>query len=387
MTDLQTFEQFDASAETGVESGLRFLEQRFRESREFHRLFDVLKMKSRRELGLSLLHQTGDPPLNPETQAKLEGHVLQACREIAGLHFADGNLNDGWIYLQPLADEPFARELVEGIEVTPDNAAAVIEIAFSHGVAPAFGYRLLLEQSGTCDGITAFDVHTAQFDRATITELASILLNHFYCELQASVVTHLQSSKTKVDPAASLAQLLDEHEQLVTDGGYHADPTHLASVVRIARQTTDKKDHLLAISLTDYGSRLSEDFRFAGDPPFEQTYEDHRIWFEALHSGQASAAIDHFKQKAESAKGQAHELASAEALIDLLILTDRRDEAVDSTVDRILPSIEPDELPTAAFEIANSVSQYEKLAGAFREQNNFVGYAFAVLCRQEKNVS
>lgn len=387
MTDSETFEQFDASIEkNGVESGLRFLEQRFRESKEFHRLFDVLKMKSRRELGLSLLHQVDDPPLNQETQTKLESHVLEACREIAKLHFAAGDLNDGWIYLQPLSDELFAKELVEGIEVTQDNFQAVIEIAFSHGVAPAFGYRLLLENSGTCDGITAFDMQTMQFDRATITELASILLNHFYQELQANVVKQLQDAESKVVPSTTLSEMLKEHDWLVTDGGHHADPTHLASVVRIARQTTTKDDWELAIALTNYGSRLDEDFQFAGDPPFEQTYQDHRIWFEALALGQTNAAIDHFKQKAESAKGQPHELAAAEALIDLLILTDQRDEAVDSTVDRILPNLDPEELPAAAFEIANSGAQYQKLSEAFRKQNNFVGYAFAVLCRQEQNV-
>jgi len=57
---------------------------------------------------------------------------------------------------------------------------------------------------------------------------------------------------------------------------------------------------------------------------------------------------------------------------------------VDSTTQRIISLTEPGELPSAAFEIAKSPSQYEKVAQAFQNQGNFAGYAFAKLCEVEK---
>ena len=112
-------------------------------------------MQIRHDLGLSLLHQSSDPPLNKETQRQLEDRFLDACREIAQLYFQQGNLNEGWIYLQPICDDPVAKELLESVAVTDENVEGVIEIAFNHNVSPAYGYRLLLERRGTCDASRA----------------------------------------------------------------------------------------------------------------------------------------------------------------------------------------------------------------------------------------
>lgn len=385
MTTQELFSQFEASSATSTEEGLTFLEQHFRNSGEYHRLFDVLKMKIRRELGLGLLHRDDDPPVGEEKQQELEDRFLEACREIAELQFAQGNLNDGWIYLQPLGDEPFAKDLIESVEVTEDNFGAIIEIAFNNGVSPAYGYQLLLVKTGTCNGITAFDVQATQFERSTITELASVLVNHFYEELRSNVVDHVRDVKGEVDASATLGQLLEAHDWLVHEGGHHADATHLASIIRIARQTHEAEDLERALSLANYGCRLSEDFHFSSDPPFENIYEDHRVWFEALNGVQAAEAIDHFRKKADAAKGEYYETATSEALVDLQIRTGLRDGAVESMIDRILPQVDKDELPAAAFEVAKSSSQYRKLADAFRTQSNFAGYAFAVLCETEND--
>lgn len=383
MIDTETIQQFEASSSQGIDQGIEFLRRQFLESKQYHRLFDVLKMKARRKLGLTLLHSQSDPPLKESTQVQLEDGLLDACREIAKLHLDEGKLNEGWVYLQPLGDEPFARELIENLEVTDDNFGSVVEVAFNNGVSPEYGYRVMLERSGTCNGITAFDVHAMQFDRETISGLASILLNHFYDEIRANVVDHVNKMKGSAEENASLAELLNQHDWLVREGGHHADATHLASVIRIARQAMTPEDLDKALSLANYGCRLGPDFQFASDPPFENLYEDHRIWFEALTGMEVDAAIEHFLKKATEARGQYHETAAAEALVDLQIRTDRRDDAVDSAVRLLLDQVEPEEIPPSAFEIAKSASQFEKLAQAFHDSDNFAGYAFAKLCEVE----
>lgn len=383
MIDTETLQRFDVSSSQGIDEGLEFLRKQFLESNQYHRLFDVLKMKARRKLGLTLLHSQSDPPLEESIQTQLEDNLLDACREIAKLHLNEGNLNEGWVYLQPLGDEPFARELIKSLQVTDDNFGAVVEVAFNNGVSPEYGYRVMLERSGTCNGITAFDVHAMQFDRETISSLASILLNHFHDEIRANVVDHVRKTIGSAEENASLSELLKQHDWLVREGGHHADATHLASVIRIARQVVTGEDLNKALSLAYYGCRLGSDFQFASDPPFENLYDDHRIWFEALTGKDVDAAIGHFSGKANEARGQYHETAAAEALVDLQIRTDRRDDAVESAVRLLLGQVEPDDIPPSAFEIAQSASQFEKLAQAFRGSNNFAGYAFAKLCETE----
>ena len=127
--------------------------------------------------------------------------------------------------------------------------------------------------------------------------------------------------------------------------------------------------------------------RFASDPPFEQIYEDHKIWYQALLGSEVDAAIRRFETKAEQSKGQNHETAVVEALVDLQIRTGNRDAAVDSMAQRFLSQVGSNELPTVAFEVARSASQFEKLATAFRDGDNFAGYAFSILCRDEKQDS
>ncbi|QEG24453.1 hypothetical protein [Mariniblastus fucicola] len=383
MIDPQTLQQFQASAENGIDEALEFLHQQFLNSGQFHRLFDVLKMKARRSLGLRLLHSESDPALGEKDQEKLETKLLEACRTVAKLYFAEGNLNDGWVYLQPLGDEPLAKELIEGVAVTEDNFGSIIEVAFNNGVSPLHGYRLMLEKTGTCNGITAFDVHATQFDRQTISGLASVLLNHFHDEILANVIDHVARIEKDVDRSATLEELLQQHQWLVREGGHHADATHLASIIRIARQTTTVEDHRLALSLANYGCRLGEDFKFSSDPPFEDLYVDHRIWFEALSGLNVDQAIEHFTAKADSCKGEFHEMSAAEALVDLQIRTGDRDSAVESVVQRLLGQTDQDNLPASAFEIARTPSQYEKIAAVFRDQGNFAGLAFAKLCGAE----
>lgn len=385
MIDQEIAQQFDALSATGIDEALEFLHANFLKTGQYHRMFDVLKMKTRRTLGLSLLHSPSDPPLDESTQTKLETGLLEACREVAKRHMDEGNLNEAWAYLQPLGDEPFAQELIENLEVTDDNFGSIVEVAFNNGISPQYGYKVMLERSGTCNGITAFDVHAMQFDSDTVSALASTLLNHFYDELLANVIVHVEKVSGNANQDSSLDEFLEQHDWLVREGGHHADATHLASVIRIAKQTTTTKDHKLARSLANYGCRLGEDFQFASDPPFEDLYEDHRIWFEALTGKDQDNAIAHFSNKAEEARGQYHQTAAAEALVDLQIRTDRRDDAVDSAARLLFKQIEPDDLPPSAFEIAKSATQFGKVAETFRETGNFAGYAFAKLCQAESS--
>jgi hypothetical protein len=245
----------------------------------------------------------------------------------------------------------------------------------------------MLRESGTCNGITAFDIHAAHFERETITGLASVLLNHFYDELLTNVVAHIENEKGVVDKPSSLDSLLDQHVWLVREGGHHIDATHLASVTRIARQTTCAQDHQKALAIARYGCRLGDDFKFASDPPFQDIYEDHRIWFEVLCGQNIESGLAHFTAKADQSRGEYHESACVEALMDLEIMAGDRDAAVKTAVERLWPLLESGSLPPSAFEIAKTSDQFVAIADAFQTHENFAGYAFAKIKAKEAAAS
>ena len=380
MNESNHWQLFDELAPDQVGRRLDFLATHFRRGKEYHRLFDVLKMQLRQKLGLPLLHSEQAPAPSEEVQQDLEDGLLESCREMAKLHFSDGLLEDGWVYLQPIGDEPLARELIEGVEVTDENFNTIVEIAFNQGIHPEYGYEVMLRESGTCNGITAFDVHARNFDSKTVSKLASVLLNHFYDELLANVRHHVKEMKGEKTETKTLAELLLKHDWLVNEGGHHIDATHLASVVRISRQCMNQGDHEKALALSLYGCRLGDDFKFGSDPPFQDIYEDHRLWFAALSGKGTKQAVETFSRKANEAKGEYGELACAEALVDLQIRIGDRDAAVASAVQRLWPLIDQDGLPPSAFEIAKSAEQFNVIAEAFKQKSNFAGYAFAKIC-------
>jgi hypothetical protein len=389
MNEIDCWSQFETLASESMESALDFLDRHFRDSSDYHRLFDVLKMKIRHSLGLPLLHSEGDPELDQKTQNQLEDKLLEACRELAQLFFEAGNLNEGWIYLQPVGDAAFGRKLIRDVEVNEETTPSIIDIAFHQGVDPAYGYQILIQETGTCNGITAFDVHAMQLERPVVAELSSVLLNHFYDEVLTNVSSHIAdqnleqddgvSSASTTETSPTLGDLLDQHSWLVREGGHHIDATHLASVIRIARQTLAKSDHQKALELSNYGCRLDSDYQFASDPPFQEIYEDHRIFYQALTGIEVENAIQHFTDKADSLKGEYHEGAAVEALIDLQIRTGDRDSAVQTTIERLWQLVDPGSLPPSAFEIPKTSGQFEAMASAFKSQSNFAGFAFSKL--------
>ena len=372
------YEQFEQRL-ADPKSAMDFLEEHFRESGNGHRLFEVLKMRTRWGLGLPLMALPAEQHPADLSQ-KLEDGLIAACREVAELYFGDGNLVDGWTYLHPVGDDQLSSRLLQSVVVDETNSAAVIDVCFYQGVLPGYGYRTLLQRMGTCDGITAFDMHAMQFDRTVVAELASVLLNHFHEELLTNVITNVKESKFEVTSGASLGQLLDEHLWLVTEGGHHVDATHLASVVRIAKQTVDKEDHRKALELCRYGRRLPADFHFKSDPPFESIYIDHEQFFQALVGENREQALAWFADKVVQHQGDMHEPVAIEVLIDLQVRAGQRDEAVATMTEKMWGFFNKGEVPGSVFDVARTQKQFEMLSEKFQSHEDFAGFAFARLC-------
>ena len=373
------------ASESGVDKSFDFLEQRFRHDKDYFKLFEVLKMRCRNRLGLPIVYSQQPDDLSEEQQRQLEDGLLDACREVGTLFFESGQFQEGWMYLQPVGDKALTEKLFRSIEPDQENADALIDIMVSQGAAPAYGYSLLLKQYGTCDGVTTFDTQAARFDRATQQEMASTLLGHLYEELidniKGSIKQHMPAAEES-EPSSSLSELMNQHPDLTSDGAHHIDATHLASLMRIARLVTDRSDLERAAELAQYGSQLAKDLQYPGDPPFEDTYVDHALFYRALLGKNVDEAVAHFEKKIENSELAPTGSIPQETMIDFLVRLNRNDEALAVAMTQLLGKHEPLGIAPAAFDIAQTPSSLTRLMEFYQSEDDLLGFAVSLLKRK-----
>lgn len=362
-----------------MEKSLDFLEHHFRRDQEFFKLFEVLKMRCRQRLGLPLTYSDQPDELDEAQQRLLEDGLLDACRDVGTLFFKSGQLQEGWMYLQPIGDKALTEKLIRSIEPDEENIDTIIEIAVSQGGAPVYGFGLLLKHYGTCNGITTFDTQAARFDQNTREQLASVLLRHIYDELVQNAQFAIKQNGGQVDPGASLAELMKSHPDLTGSGAHHIDTTHLASVMRIARLVDDQDDIQLASELADYGSRLDKDFQYPGSPPFEDTYRDHQVFYRGLLGEDVEAAIKHFENKIETVDVEQFGPVAVETLVDFLVRVGRVDQAIELATEKLIGKHEPMGIAPNPFEIAKTPEQLNRLMKFYQSENDLLGYAVSLL--------
>ena len=372
------------SEESGVEKSLDFLEHHFRKDKDFFKLFEVLKMRCRHQLGLPLIYSQQPDDLTPPQQRELEDRLLAACREVGTLFFESGMIEEGWMYLQPVGDKQLNEKLVRSIETNQDNIDTLIEVAVSQGAAPGYGFQLLLKHYGTCNGITTFDTQAARFDVGVQRQMASAIVQQIHAELLENVLKSVEElgeseRASQLDSNSSLSQILQSFPELTVDGAHHIDTTHLSSAMRIARLLEDPSEILMAKELANYGSKLAEDFQYPGAAPFEDTYLDHGLFFAALLGEQVDEAVEHFKSKADTVDAYQFGPVADETLVDLLFRLGRTDEALQVATQRLMGNENTMGIAPSVFEIAKNPDQLQKLRDAYRSQDDLLGFAVAVL--------
>lgn len=290
------------------------------------------------------------------------------------------------MYLQPVGDKPLNEKLIQSVDVNDENIDALIEIAVSQGAAPAYGYRLLLQHYGTCNGITSFDTQSARFDKETQRRLAHELLYHIYSELTSNIRYAIKQREdageldtATLDETMSLAELMDAVPDLTQGGAHHLDTTHLASVMRIARLVTEPDDLRKASELAAYGAGLDSDFQYPGSPPFEDTYVDHGFYYNALIGRDVDAAIQHFENKTVTHNADEIGPVAEETLVDLLVRIGRNDEALKVMTERLLGKHEPMGLAPQPFEIAKTSESLRGLKSFYEDQQDLLGFAVCLL--------
>jgi hypothetical protein len=372
----KTFDELQTLlADQGLDAVLDTVCKRLTDEKKFHELFDVLLMRSRRRLGLPVTLTTSLDDLEEPVRTQVEEAYLAACRQIGTLLLEDGKLREAWMYLRPVGDKTLVADALSKIVPNDENLQDLIEIALHEGIAPTYGYELVLKNYGTCNAITTFEGALTNRPRGDQQAAASLLLRHLHAELLANVRADVARQEGAEPKETTLSGLVADRDWLFAENNYHIDTTHLASTVRFARLLEEPALLALAHDLTEYGNRLSQQFQFAGDEPFADVYASHGLFFAAQLDRQVDLALDYFAQRARAADVSEQGTGAAEVYIALLTRLRRYGEAIDATVDLIPPGLRTSGFAPSLLELSRLAGDYERLMQVCRDRDDIVGFA------------
>ncbi len=307
---------------------LRSLESRG----ELHRLFDAMLLKKKFEMGLPLSRPTSFDNVPEDRQAEFEEAYVAAARRVGEAFLSQDNIPQAWIYLRTIREpERVAKalETISGDKDLPENVDELISVALYEKAHPVKGLELMLRSRGTCNTITAFDQAVGQISSDERIRGAALLVSHLYGELYQSVCRDIERRESAPCTSKSLVEAISGRDWLFDDGNYHIDVSHLAAVVRFARFLPPESAELrLVLPLCEYGKRLSSQFQFPADPPFDEYYAAHHRFFQILANEHRDEAIAYFHERLCAASDLDDRRLIAYVLVDLLVRIGAKDDAV-----------------------------------------------------------
>jgi hypothetical protein len=349
---------------------------------EYRALLDALLLKARHDLGMPLV-QVGPISSLPEpTRTDFELRYVEAIRRVGLKLLEAGEIPTAWAYFRAIAEpEPVAAALesyVPGDDM--ERVGQVIDVAFNQGANIRRGYELILDHYGTCSAITALE-QVPPGDETTQRACIERLIRRLHDQLEGSIRADISHRGQPLPPeGTSISGLIQGRDWLFSEEGYHIDVSHLSSTVRYSVMVTDPAILELAVDLAEYGRRLSPRLQFEGHPPFERTFDDHRVYLRALLGLDGDAAISHFRAKLEAAgRDEIDPALPAQVLVNLMTRTGRLDEAIDLSAQHLA------RLPEGALscpglaELCQRAGRPDRLAAAARSQGNRVQYLAALM--------
>ncbi len=382
MSTTQTeFDQLEQQfAETGVAGVLDQLVTQLREKRQYHELFEALKMKVRHHIGLPITYSESGDELDEAQRNALEEGLLEACREVGLLLLQDGAAREGWMYMRPVGDRAAVAKALEKITATDETVEELIEVCLHEGVDPARGFAMVLEHYGTCNAITTYESSVARQAIPDQRAAAGLLVKHLHGELLASVRADIERQEGQAAPETTLAELVADRDWMFSEHSYHIDTTHLASTVRFARILEDPELLRLARDLTAYGLRLSSQFQYQGDEPFRDIYPSNALYLGALLGENVDEAVAYFRQKAKELDTNEHGSQPMETYVQLLDRINRPQEAIDALIAfSDDPQNQDAQVVPILLELSDKVGDFDKVKHLCRQRGNVLGFASGLI--------
>jgi hypothetical protein len=384
---------FEQLQQTSVDSGplaaAQLVADRMRAAGRYPELFEALKMLHRIELGLPAIHTTnlatGVPdPISDELQDQLDKKLIEACREVGVALMKQGKLQEGWMYLRAVGDRKATSEAMRHVAVTQDNLDTFLGLLVHEGVDVRWGTELSLSMRGTCNTITMLDSVVSMHGRADQQAAVEALVHHVHKELLNSLKSDLERRESWAAnhperQAKTLEELLQSRPNLLRDGAYHLDTTHLASTVRFAKILDNQESLRLALDLANYGKRLHPQYQYASDEPFADLYPMSIAFFRALLGEHVDVALKIFLQKAESIDPEELGTIAIETYADLLARVGRTEEAMKFLIKKMPRGMRPFGIAPSLIDLAEHSGCYEIMMNHAKERIDEIGFAAALL--------
>jgi hypothetical protein len=136
----------------------------------------------------------------------------------------------------------------------------------------------------------------------------------------------------------------------------------------------------MARELCAYGRRLSMRYQYAGEPPFENQYEDYARYLAVLAGDNPAEGIAHFRAKVENADPNDSGTFPAEVLVNLLVRANRPREAL-QVARRFLARPDANGRPScpSIAELCRQTNDYQTLTEVAREQGDPVHFLAGLL--------
>lgn len=348
---------------------------------ELRALLDALLLRARHELGLPLIQLGSLADLPEPTRSSYEQRYVEAIRSVGERFLEKGDIAGAWPYFRAIGEpEPVSRAIDSFQPVEGDESLnQIVEVAFNQGANPRKGFELILDHYGTCSAISAFE-HLPPDEATRIAccdRLTRQLHDHLVANLRAEIAQRGQPLPAE---GALIPALLAGNEWLFHDDAYHIDVSHLSATVRLAPMLTDPDTLTRAAGLCEYGRGLSERHKYEGEPPFEQTFEDHAIYLGALLGRDVENAVAHFRRKLESTDlDRSDGSLSAQVLVRLLVRLNRLEEAIGLAAEHLAGLPESTLICPGVAQLCQRAGQPERLAAIARAQGDLVNYAAAIL--------
>ncbi len=370
--------EFDLVAqEKGPLRAACWLVDYLRAENRYGELFEALKMRIRLSMGLAPVASESDAPLSESQNDELERGLIEACREVGVKLLAAGKLEEGWMYMRAVGDLPAAADAMKEVPVNEANLDTLLSLWMQEGIDPARGTLECLKHRGTCNTITMLESVVAMRGRTDQQSAVAVLVDSVHAEVLENVQQDILRREGKLPHESTLADILLSRPDLLKDGAYHMDTTHIASTVRFAR-VLDKSESLeKALDLAIYGRNLHSQYQYAGEEPFEPLYAMSLAFFRALLGVQIEIALQLFLRKAEELPVPEFGTVAIETYVDLLARIGRYDAALKAMLQKMPDGVRPVGVAPSLLELSKLANDYEPMRLRCKEIGDLIGYAAA----------
>lgn len=370
----------------GLEAFFDRLLKTLEEEKKYPELFDAMLMRKRQALGLPLLGTENLRDLPEATQSEVEEYYVEVCRKIGGLFLEDGDIRAAWPYFRAIDEPKLVAAAIEAWQPPAEDdedddgeeTDAVIDIALGQGAHPQRGFALVLSQYGVCRSITTFE-HQFPHGPEVKEACCQLLVRRLYDDLLANLTYDVEQRGTEAEKK-DIRSLLEKHPEVFDGHGYHIDISHLQSVVRFSATLDDKECLEKALQMTEYGRRLPRDFQSSDSPPFDDFYNDYRIFLQAMLGIGVDGAVRYFTQKADRAGiDEEGKHFPAEVLVHLLDRVGRHRAAIEAHKSYLKDVRAPLSAAPSLLELSERADDYSTLLEIAEDRDDVLQFAAGLI--------